>query len=71
MDSRWNKMCEYTKCVGSALVLVFVVMIIPFLFGASIFDSDMDFGLVIVLGVCVLAEICFLYAIFLSDILDM
>ena len=66
-----DKIREYTKCVGGALVLVFVVMIIPFLFGMFIFDPDMNFGLVVILGAFVLAEIWFLYIIFLSEILDM
>lgn len=68
---RWNKICEYTKCVGGALVLVLVAMGIPFLFGMAVFDPDMDFGLIVVLGAFVLAEICILYVIFLDDILDM
>lgn len=71
MDSRWNKVCEYTKCVGGALVLVLVVMGIPFLFGTAISDPDIDLGSLVALGVFVLAEICFLYLIFLNDILDM
>ena len=71
MDSRWNKVCEYTKCVGGALVLVLVVMGIPFMFGMAISDPDMDLGLLVALGAFVLAEICFLYVIFLNDILDM
>lgn len=71
MDSRWNKVCEYTKCVGGALVLVLVVMGIPFLFGMAISDPNMDIGSLVALGAFVLAEICFLYVIFLNDILDM
>ena len=71
MDSRWNKVCEYTKCVGGALVLVLVVMGIPFLFGMAIYDPDADLGSIVALGAFVLAEICFLYVIFLNDILDM
>lgn len=71
MDSRWNKVCEYTKCVGGTLVLVLVVMGIPFLFGTAISDPDIDLGSLVALGVFVLAEICFLYLIFLNDILDM
>ena len=69
MDSRWNKVCEYTKCVGGAFVLVLVVMGIPFLFGMAISDPNMD--TLVALGAFVLAEICFLYVIFLNDILDM
>ena len=71
MNSTWNKVCEYTTCVGVALFLVLVVMGIPFLFGIVIFDPDTALGLIIALGAFVLAEICFLYAIFLSDILNM
>lgn len=68
---RWNKICEYTKCVSGALVLVLVAMGIPFLFGMAIYDPDADFGSIVVLGAFVLAEICILYVTFLYDILDM
>ena len=71
MNDTWNKVCEYTKCVGGTLVLVLVVMGIPLLFGMAISDPDMDLDLIVVMGAFVLAEFCFLYAIFLSDILDM